>query len=657
LLDISWLTHHSGNYRELLSTADQIVSLDSKTRAVEVRLSELGQLCGPQPSSQTKTGTTLVPPRADLWLLQCCVDAIQLSFTRTELLRAAQLLVICRLLLKSLNDHGGGPTVLALLQEKFTAFRRHAISLIDNVLTSPRSSSAETVRAACAYCLITSASSGDAFKYAQKLRLERLRRVLAADRAPAGFAVSILRYILSTSHVLRRVFSRALTDALSNLQRRPILLDLDLVTSGVVGSKESLALVSEDVRSFSPYFKREPVTSSHFTAGLDDWTRSACKFLLTALHQELQHMQGISPVLDLRRQLYSVLLPLYFSSASSQSIHESVRQQILIRVQDLLQYHADRLKAIATAFVDCRSTHPTMSGLWDHNVATASLTGGGSNLLSQVTRQRHGTGADMLKASKSLREWTSTAGQILAAIEGTRSSRWKDQLEDADDDHESEAQDIVRTLTEADPADYKSQARTRFKAAIVSFEAQVLQPAASCVASPYDHIVEDGVHYLRVIRISVQPLRQIIPQENVLEELQKVVDKLQQFVAEKTVARVLGSLGQSLRAEPSHAPSVDDLPSPLVFSLLHELCATMAAIGGHDVWSEAAITKTTSCMGEKVLTDMQPSLQRPFDLAYLKCALGSAEASTLPQVPAAEMKAAQEYWARTRLLFGILGGA
>lgn len=624
------------------------MSLDIKTRATEVQISELGRLCGPPPKQSQADNVDQSRTVAELWLLQRCIDATRLAIGGADLLRAAQFLVISRLLLKSLNDESHKPTSLPVLQERITTLRRHAILRVDVVLASPQSSSASMVKAACAYCLITSASSADAFKYAQRLRLEKLRKTVQVEQMPPGFAVSVLRYVLSTSQILKRVFGRALTDTLSNLQRRPILSDQDLVGSEVLGSDGILALVSPDIRSFSPYFKRDPVSTSEFASNLDNWTSDACEVLTTALEQQLETVTDTSEILGLRRDLYSALLPLYFSSASCATIHRTIQQKLGERLQQLVHSTAAQLEAIATDLVGCEPTSQTRLDLWKPEVATMPLVGGGTAFLDHVHKRHHGTGSQMINRSRSLRKWTASVSHMLADFDRSRSVRWRDMLEEPDDEQEDEAEDVVRALSDRDPTNFSTQARASLKTAVGAFEAKIAQAAFNCIDDEDAHGVEVVVHYLRVIRLTLNPLRQAFPQEAALNDLESTVPKLHKIVAEKVVAQVLASFDTSSHDRSSAAPTVDHLPSPATFDLLEQLCEVMSTVGGTDIWSPAAVAKLQSILADKFLSE--PNGRSEFDQAYLGCALASTRSSPSSE----EAKAAREYWARTKLLFGVL---
>lgn len=524
---------------------------------------------------------------------------------------------------------------------------------IDGVLTNPRSTSKMIVQAACAYCLVTSSSSGDVFKYVQRLRLEKLRKTLDVEQSPSSAAAGMLRYILSTSQILKRVFTRAMTDAISNVQRRPILVDLNLVGTGVVGSNELLTLLPEDIRSFSPYFKREPVSPSDIDVSLAQWTSEASDILKIALQQQLQLTDDISDVLSIRRELYTTLLPLYFSSTSSEKLHLSLQQEFSVRIKSLVKARAEELLKIATEFISSTPARQTALDLWQPAVASMQLAGGANAFLGQIKKRRHGTSAAMLKASRNLENWTARIGAVLTAFEELKAIRWRDLLEEPDDDQDESAGSILRALLNETPTEYRVHAIASFKTAVEDFEKEVLRSANECINGADDHDVSTGVHHIRVIRLALQPLRKALSQETVLGSLETTIPKLHQFIADKTAAQVVASMDKKLERLGNARP-IELMPSPVAFALLQEVCGTMSMVGSHDVWSTAAVQKLKSCMKDKVFTGTATFSLSDFDLAYLGCALASTGNEVSPRESPKEAKAAQEYWARTKLLFGNL---
>lgn len=641
-----------GNYRELLSTADRIVYLDGRTKAIELRLSELGRQCVP-PSQAVKPsiskGSQLIP---ELSLLHKCLEAARQVLKTADLLRAAQFVVIARLLQNSLQSSGTPPSSLEAFQSITSSLRRQCISQINSSLANPRSSTISVVQAACAYCLITSVSASEAFQYTLRLRLERLKVVVTSDSPSTDSSCKILRYILGTINILRRAFGRPLSDALSNLQRRPVLQDLDVVTSGVVASQESLLLISEDVRSFSPYFKREPIASTESSSRLISWTADACTVLKETLHKDAGGSDKSSEVLDLRRKLLSILLPSYFSSNAGQLILETVSASISERLIELAEQRASGLKVIAAQLAERSLPNTQNLDLWNHELAVMSFNDGCDAFLGQVHRRFRGQTSFLSSMSKRLKRWIETTRAALADLEEVRSVRWRDLLEEPSDEQEDDAIEIIKTLSDGQLQQLADKMKHLTRDSIAAAETIIVESVNTVLNESED--TNRAVYQVRAIRIFLGPLQHALPDDATLTTLGATVDALHKMIAKFVVSKTLEAHKASAPTQEEKSV-IEGLPSPAAYSLLQGVCEAMYNVGGTDVWSRAAVIRVKQVMKDEIFpaNGKKDESWNDFDQAYLACALDQ-DISATPDTAVAN--GAKDYWHRTRLLFGILAG-
>jgi len=128
------------------------------------------------------------PPPADkvalaqFRLLQRCGTTAASSLHGHHILLCAQLMVVSRLLLKSLGDQDTLTRSLDSLRNKLGALRRQLLLRIEARLTNPTSTLSDLLESMCAYCLVTNSSSEDALAHLRQLRLEKIRRQLTASR-------------------------------------------------------------------------------------------------------------------------------------------------------------------------------------------------------------------------------------------------------------------------------------------------------------------------------------------------------------------------------------------------------------------------------------------------------------------------------------------
>jgi conserved oligomeric Golgi complex subunit 1 len=550
--------------------------------------------------------------------------------------------------LKSAGENLNSSASHELLQDRLATLRRQTLQHIDNVLASPHTTVSPMVKAACAYCLVSSASSAEAMKYAQRLRLEKLRQVLASDVLTEHFATGVLQYLLSTTSTFKRVFSRPLSDALSNIQRRPLLVDLDLAASDIIGSNDMLALIPEDIKTFSPYFKRDPITASALSSILEQWMVQACESLAKALDRQLEDITSITSIIALRGRLYSTLLPSYFSAPASKTIFGTTHRKVGERIAEVISLDISKLEDISKELSGSATTEIASLDLWDTRVVKMGLGNGAASFLDQVHKRRHGLSSRTSALSRALQLWISRVLQHLATFEECRQVRWRDLLEQPDEEQEEEASAVVTSLTETDPLEFLSQANTALQSAINAFETEMIQAVSKSTQEASE--VAAAVHCLRAVRVALKPLQQAFPEQAALVGLTEALPALHKFVADKVADRVLSELD----ADHHNISKLDNMPSPAAFGFLQNLCLEMSATGGTDIWSAAAVRCLKEVLQRRIFeVSLRDRLIRTeFDLAYLRVAL-DAEVDGSDQ-EAAQASAAQDYWKRTRLLFGAL---
>ena len=638
-----------GNYRALLSTADKIVHLDAKTKTTEVQISEIGRQCRPPHDileTASSSGDRLL---AEIWLTQACLEAITRAIAGHDILRAARLMVIVRLLQKSLQMAKPQPQSLTALKIRTSSLRKRTLARIDSILTSPRSKVKRMVSAACAYCLITSASATEAHTYTQRLRLEKLKDVASASESSPNQAVEVLRYILTTVRSLKMVFGRPLADGLSNLQRRPILADLDLVSSEYIGPPEMLLLISDDIRSFAPYFKRETTTATASLSSSDTWMTEACQVFAQTLKTRASQTSSMTELLALRRGFISLLLPHYFNSRAGDVICQSIATQVVARAVEIGQAQAAVLTKIVDEILSTSGKSSAKLTLWSDTVANMPLTNGGDDFLRQVHMRYHGKDRNLLNVSKSLDAWILSVTEATDAAQDAKLIRWRDLLESTGDDEEEEkADEIVTTLSQSEPQQILHHIQNFIEEALRELQTRLLAAIRTTIEKSED--VELAVFYLRAVRLIVKPLRKAIAKNDTTAALMAAVPDLYEMLASKVVSRVLQA--QLPQEQYDGQAIVDNLPSPAAFSLLQTLCDTMQKIGNSDIWSHAAILQIKQSLRAKLFpTSAEQSAWNDFDKAFLIHALSEPLVSS-PE--SATAKAAASYWQRTRLLFGIL---
>ncbi len=644
-----------GNYRELLSTAEQIVSLDGQVKTTESHISGISRQCKPlSQQQQSEAGkVTRIMIIAQLRLLQQCIAAANSALGRSDLLLSAQVIVIARLLAKSLTDEGDLLKSLPSLRGNTVSLRRQLLLRVNIILTHPHSSLSAMVDASCAYCLINSAAFQDLFKHVSMLRLARLRKHLERPTLHDQQVVEALRYCITSLRILRHLTGRPVIDALSNLQKQPIIESSNVMDLEILNLKGIGALIPPEIRTFIPYFKRTPFATDEVREALLSWSSDAWSILETGLERLLLSQREVVRVLELRRALFAILLPVYFSCPGMSSIQQAIHRVLTKRVEVLINDHVKQLTAFADNVVSSTPSEACSGNLWEEGFTKMSLRSGAAAFIRQTHCRRRGTSRHLESTTCSLLAWISSTTALNHSFDELRKIRWRDMLEEPDEAQEDEANQVIEKLSKDGPLIYSVYMRTGLVRGFDDLERVLVKTIASDVVQ--NTSADAAVEHLRTIRELVVPLRQAFPNNPGFQVLDKQIPSLHGVIAAELLIRVstIPEGDMEVRKQQEGA-SIDNLPSPRAFGFLYRLCVTMLEIGGTDLWSSAAVKVIKATFAERVFDQKFQSvyIESTFDEEYLAIVLGHP-ASEL-RGSAEERTAAEDYWARTKLLFGVL---
>jgi len=637
------------------------VDLDVHTKAVEDQLLVIGHHCRPPaPDAGPRTAAAKTAVLAQLHLLQRCYSASASALRKQSLLPCGQLIVISRLLLKSLGEHEHLTKVLHVLRGKVGALRRQLLRQVDVQMVSPVTTTSNQVQALCAYCLVTSVSSDDTFSHLCALRLDTLRRQLADVSLHRARILEALRYLLASLRTFRAVLGRPMNEGLNRLQSQPILTDPEIAALESLNLDRSRTLIPEEIRSFVPYFKRRVTSSSEMHTKLRAWSEEACQALTSALRRHLSEQEKVGPVLQLRTDLYAIFLPSYFSTPGGAQIHDSLRQAFNERVEELCQSQVAKLNQVVTDLVHVSASISSPGRLWDPGLVMLSPANGAGKLIDRIKGRHTGISGPLKKSANALDAWISSIKSTQAGIAELGSIRWRDLIEEPDEDededtNEDAAATVVVSLSQHDPQSYADRLDESLRQTLSDFEGIICDAASGSIDQGPN--AETAIILLRAIRMSVLALRRAFPPVARFGKIEAAVRELCDAVAREVVQRLSACMEVGHNSRTFPVASGDGLPSPRAFATLRRLSLILSDIGGTDVWSPVAIQSVKRVVRERLLdpAHKQFYVETEFDEAYLSAALnGENGDSTASDQWRAQVKTGVEYWSRTRVLFGLL---
>jgi hypothetical protein len=353
--------------------------------------------------------------------------------------------------------------------------------------------------------------------------------------------------------------------------------------------------------------------------------------------------------------------------------------------------------------------------IWDRTFVTMPA-GKGASAFKQQLQMRHLSIVETIsQILRSLNAWIVKVRANGAVIEQLRKIRWEDHIEDNEDDEDNEdsVAKVESLLQNEDPKLYEAEQALNIARAFSNFQLKI-SDTAKAISQRTQHGQVQSL--LRIMREASQRICLAFPEAD-LTMFDEIVPSLHSQLAMDVATKLLtlsesGAAWQSLSSTASShvwegVPPLPVQPSPRAFRLLHKLQEVMGELGG-DLWTQAAVSALKKAVSQRMVehdlfsldagnrqgknlnglnngmlmingdTVKPPSpahssrIQDLFDVFYLNYALALKQGddgtelaatverlSTLSELEASDVKAvrrrAKDYWARTNLLFGLLG--
>lgn len=633
-------------------------------------------------------------------------------------LLAAKVLSVSRLLLQTLSQTSSLVPVLDTLRSQLASLRRHLLRRLDHRLSSLDTSHEGLVEAICAFCLATSSSSSDALRHYHHLRLQGIRRVVELEESEHHSVIQALQYFTKSLQTTKALLRRSLSEALKSLGTRPILRDPAVHALEQLDLKTLQRWMAVEIQDFVPFIKHNDLVGPDIPSPLLGWSKEAFEIFSQALKNRVEEVQGTTDLLSLRRALLETWLPVSVSTPvhSGPEILRTLRDVLNKRVVGLISTEASGLTKIGNRIADVMNEDPVVTkadlSIWDKTFVTMPAGKGASAFKKQLQMRHLSIVETISQILRSLDAWIVKVRANGAVIEQLRKIRWEDHIEDDEDDEDSVAK-VESLLQNEDPKLYEAEQALSVARAFSNFQLKI-SDTAKAISQRTQHGQVQSL--LRIMREASQRICLAFPEAD-LTMFDEIVPSLHNELATDVATKLLtltesGAAWQSLSSTASShvwegVPPLPVQPSPRTFRLLHKLQEVMGELGG-DLWTQPAVSALKKAVSQRMVehdlfsldagnrhgknpnglnngmlmmngdTAKPPSsarssrIQDLFDVFYLNYALALKQGddvtelaatverlSTLSELEASDAKAvrrrAKDYWARTNLLFGLLG--
>ncbi|KAL2828219.1 hypothetical protein BDW59DRAFT_143370 [Aspergillus cavernicola] len=587
-------------YRELVGTAETIVSMNREMEGVGTTLAEIGRRCNPRLMGKnyahfsqingetTDQDATKRALGAQLALLhRCSVLMSKMLRNRGSPLLIAKLFVISGLLHKTLAEQTSAPPFLETLRNQLASLKRGLRNRIDKCLARARSGVDEVIEALAAYCLATRSSSDEAVAYYHKIRFDVIGKQVELAKDSGANILAALRLYVQTLQVSKVILSRRLTDVLSKLKSRPLVTDPEIRNADDLAFDVLGRWVATDITNFTPWIKLNELTKQDTERTIKKWSKSAFDEFVRRCHSSLGSWVNFSNLLQLRKQT----LELWLCSWSSTPTHsplrvlEGIRTVFNTRLANLLSGEAKVLDAFgqAVGLVISRWGNGKPSGtqpLWDHELVSLDYSNGAAAFKEAITDRLLGRDEDISTTMEKYRNWLFSIGALREAIDALREVRWPDVLDEAAD--EELDIDVAAILNEDD--------RELLLKGLTTAVAQAFDALQASLNDTYKSLGdtdrgEKAAFMLKLIRL----VRRDLPQGSISSDIgfsQDIVPGLQETLASEVITQTrtltFASNPQSKvvgRTLWEGEPELPIQPSPSTFKFLRRMVQSMDRYG------------------------------------------------------------------------------
>ncbi|KAL1970298.1 hypothetical protein VTN77DRAFT_5458 [Rasamsonia byssochlamydoides] len=627
-------------YRDLLGTAETIVEMNVEIQDVEGKLTGIGRRCNKNLIDKKSTHLNRLKHdaagsdakdralAAQLALLHRCTSSIsRLLRKQGSLLLVSKLLVISRLLHKTLSQDPNAPPFLEALWTQLVSLRKTILRRIDRRLGSANSTAEDIIESMAAFCLATSMSSADVIRHFHQVRLEVIGKQLEQSDSSGENISKTLNLYIRTLQSTKILFSRRLSDALGKLQARPLLTDADIRNLHDLDIDVFERWVATDVRNFTPWIKLSDVSRSEAEKSIKNWSKQAFERFTKGCQESLKDRTDFADVISLRKKVLDIWLAAAPATPthSSLSVLEGIRNVFNGQLTAILQSQAKRLESIGQEVASIISNwenedHGHAQSLWNTSLTSMDYSSGAGSFKQAVVDTLLGHDAKISAVLKAYHSWLVTIQHSKTLIEDLRQAKWEDNLDE--DEGEDMTVDPVAVLNDDDPHFLFQEQRSAVTQALVNLQSSF---GSTTEVFGLSNRSDKAAFLLRLIR----DLRREIPtdlfQDEDLDFAGEVVPGLQDILATDVVTRVAPlKILQPSRTAARHLPGrtlwegdpeLPVQPLPSTFQFLRRLTETMEEFGP-DLWNPSSVRVVKEKLNRTISDSFMTALEELKDSSH-----------------------------------------
>lgn len=537
-------------------------------------------------------------------------------------LLAAKLLVISRLLHKTLSRLSDAPPLLDSLRSRLASLRRKLLKSIDKSFCDTKVLPHCLVEDMCAFSLATSSTPTDVLRHFHHVRLETMSQSFKDGHGIMSALSCFTRTLLDT----QKIFPKELADSLVELKARPLLQDKSVQAVIELNLDIHEKWIADEVRNFTPWPRHEELQRTEAERMCKAWAKQALAAFLKGTKAALMAEEDLKALVAVRKEVLDTWLPLAgrLPGINSAAVLDELREVLNARLCGVIDDRVGQLTDLSLEISKTLETwQPGMTGatptLWSPSMTSMPLGNGAVAFKQAILDCSHGRNASVLKIIAAYDQWATSISAIYAVIKEMKDTRWDDDLTADDDDDEFGLDSKQALLSEDDPHTLSEAVDEALTAAFDGLTRQlrelIAQTSEGTPASG-GNTTSQVIFLLRVLREASQRLSGLNLRNEVTSgtppsnRLVSLAEPLHQYLATAVSSPAISAYTTPLqklakaksvlaRALWEGTRPLPVQPSPATFRFLRKLATHMTDCGP-DLWAPGAVRVLKLKLSEEV---------------------------------------------------------
>ncbi|KAI4946520.1 hypothetical protein J4E91_007208 [Alternaria rosae] len=629
------------SYRSLLDTAGTIIDMEVRMEQVESRLSRVGQSCNSRGLEKITNNAGKMDTHTRSRDAERYTFAAQLAVMRnapvvmTRLMKRegsylliAKVLVISRLLHKSLSQSSSKAPIVDQLWDRLLSVRRKLLRRIDKRLSNTNGETASLLESMCAYALATSSTPTDVLHHFHKMRVDKMNSELRTGGDElAKHGINALKLCIQTCLDTQTIFPRRLAEALGKLKAHPLIQDPDVRDLYELNLDVHDRWLGDEARNYTPWPRHDELQRPEAERILHRWSKDAIAAFLKGVQKALEGEERLKEVADLRQELIEtwILSGSRMAGVKSANVLDDLRDAMNDKLEGIVRLRTHGLQNVVTELTTrldtvTSSNNTVAPSLWDATAKASDLSNGAQNFKSAILNTYQGRDEPVISVTSAFDKWMKSILEVKGIVKSMKEARWDDTFaDDVDDESDDELGDSKQALLSDDDPKLLEEATQE----ALSEAMQNLGRSFNAIVKKSDgeQSTQKATFMLRVVREIGDRIPRLRLQDKATplaspftpEILQPLHTTLALCVTQPSVEVLKTSLADSVKVKTnSHIlweghPPLPSQPSPSAFRFLRGLNKDMGALGS-DVWAPGSVEVLKSSLAHEVVKTVQEHL-------------------------------------------------